>query len=485
MAAAVVLLGAAGAWLARGRSTPTRSSAAASIAVLPFVNMSADPANEFLSDGIAEELLNLLAQLPGLHVAARTSSFTFKGTNVPVDSIGRVLRVRHVLEGSVRESGGRVRITAQLVDASTGYHLWSGTFDTRVADVVAVQDSIGRVIVETLRPRLGGDALPVRRETSDPEAHLAVMKGWRASRLNTREGFEAAALHFRDAMRRDPSYGRAYGGLATVRLWQASFRWLPQDAGYAEAESLAHRSLALDSSLTESYAVLGRLAERRDLDDRKAEALYARAIALNPNEPRAWGRRGPLLVRLGRPDDAIASARRAIALDPASPAVYADLANVYNTLDRYEDEVTALRSALALDAGHPILLGNLALALSSLRRFDEAEAALAQARRRVPDDANLVGRHAFLHAQLGHAAAARALLDTAAGLGVSPVELAVTYAELGDRARALDLVERAVRDRDDGVVSILDTMVLRPLRDDPRLVRLVEQVRSRHSATGR
>jgi adenylate cyclase len=485
VAAAVLVLVAAVGWRARARNAAAREGAAASIAVLPFVNMSADPANEFLSDGIAEELLNLLAQLPGLHVAARTSSFTFKGRSLPVDSIGRMLRVRHVLEGSVRESGGRVRITAQLIDASTGYHLWSGTFDTRVADVVAVQDSIGRVIVQTLRPKLGGDSLPTRRETSDPQAHLAVLKGWRAFRLNTREGYDAAALHFQEAMRRDASYGRAYGGLATVRLWQANFRWLPQAAGYAEAESLAHRSLALDSTLTESYAVLGRLAERRDLDDRAAEAFYARAIALNPNEPRAYGRRGPLLVRLGRPEEAVASARRAIALDPASPAVYADLANVYHALDRYEEEVAALRSALALDAGHPILLGSLAMALSSLRRFDEAEAAIAQARRRVPGDANLVGRHAFLHARLGHGAAARALLDTAASLGLSPVELATTYTELGDHARAIDLVERAVRERDDGVVAILDTMIMHPLRGDPRMKGLVEQVRRRQPAAKR
>jgi tetratricopeptide (TPR) repeat protein len=348
-----------------------------------------------------------------------------------------------------------------------------------------VQDSIGRVIVETLRPKLGGETTAARRETSDAEAHLAVMKGWQAFRQNTREGYEAAGTHFQDAMRRDASYGRAYGGLATVRLWQTSFRWLPQQAGYAEAESLAHRSLALDSTLTESYAVLARIAERRDRDDLAADAHYRHAIALNPNEPRAYGRRGPLLVRLGRPDEAIASARRAVALDPASPAVYADLASVYHELDHYDDEVAALRAALALDPGHPILLGSLAMALSSLRRFSEAEAAIAQGRRRVPGDANLVARHAFLQARLGHVAKARALLDTAATLGTSPVELATTYTLLGDHQRAFALLERAVRDRDDGVVAILDTMIMNPLHRDPRMKRLVEQVRQRQAIPAR
>jgi tetratricopeptide (TPR) repeat protein len=378
-----------------------------------------------------------------------------------------------------------VRITAQLIDAATGYHLWSGTFDSRVADVVAVQDSIGRVIVEALRPQLGGGSVPARRESSDPEAHLAVMKGWRAFRQNTREGYEAAAGHFQSALHRDASYGRAYGGLATVRLWQSSFRYLPQATGYAAAESLANRSLALDSTLTESYAVLARIAEVRDRDDRAAEAYYARAIVLNPNEARAWGRRGALLVRLGRPDEAIASARRAVALDPASPAVYSDMASVYHALDRRADEVTALRSALALDPGHPILLSNLAMALVSLRRYAEAERAIAQGRQRAPYEANLVARHAYLQAMLGRGPAARALLDTAAMLGISLVELATTYTQLGDHDRALGLLERAVRERDDGVVSILDTLIMPELHRDPRMKRLVEQVRQRQSGAGR
>ena len=484
IAAATIALIASIAGLVRWRSG-TRDAVPASIAVLPFVNMSADPANEFLSDGISEELLNLLAQLPGLHVAARTSSFTFKGRSLPVDSIGRALRVRHVLEGSVRESGGRVRITAQLIDASTGYHLWSGSFDSRVADVVAVQDSIGRVIVELLRPRLPGGVPSARRESADPEAHLAVMKGWRAFRQNTREGYEAAAVHFQEAMRRDSSYGRAYGGLATVRLWQTNFRYLPQGAGYAEAESLAHRSLALDSTLTEAHAVLARIAEVRDRDDRAAEAHFARAIALNPSEARAHGRRGALLARLGRPDEALASARRAVELDPASPAVYADMASVYHALDRYADEVTQLRLALSLDPGHPILLGSLAMALASLRRYDEAEAAITQARRRAPLDANLVARHAYLQAMLRRDAAARALLDTAATLGTSPVELATTYTQLGDHDRAIGLLQRAVAEHDDGVVSILDTMIMRPLHSDPRMQRLVELVRQRQATPER
>ena len=487
-AAAVILALAVGGWLARGRLVGTASAGAAppTIAVLPFVNMSADPANEFLSDGLSEELLNLLAQVPGLQVAARTSSFTFKGRNLPVDSIGRVLRVRHVLEGSVRQAGPRVRVTAQLIDAATGYHLWSGTFDTRVEDVVAVQDSIGRVIVETLRPRLAGavGAPAQRRDPRDPEARVAVLKGWRAFRLNTPEAWDSAAAHFGEAIRRDSAYGRGYGGLATVRLWQTSFRYRPQVAGYAEAEMLARRALALDSSLTEAYAVLGRIAELRDRDDRGAEAYYARAIAIAPSEPRGYSRRASVLVRLGRAEEGIALARRAVELDPASPAVYADLANLYTNLDRYAEAESALRSALALDPGHPILLGNLALLLQYQERHAEAAEVIVEARRRVPDDPMLIGKQAHVHARLGRTASARALLDTAAARGLSPVSLATTYATLGDRERALALLERAVRERDDQLVSLLDTLVMRELRGEPRMRAVVARVRAMQPESG-
>ena len=481
-AAALLVIVFAGALYARRKSVERDAGRVAepTIAVLPFVNMSADPANEYLSDGLSEELLNLLAQVPGLQVAARTSSFTFKGRNAPVDSIGRVLRVRHVLEGSVRQAGPRVRITAQLIDASTGYHLWSGTFDSRVDDVVAVQDSIGRVIVELLRPRLAaGRGAPTlaAREPLDAQAHVAVLKGWRAFRTNTREGYDAAAVHFADAVRRDSSYGRAYAGLATVRNWQAYFRYIGQDSGYAEAERLARRAISLDSTLTEAWVILAYVAEARDRDDRAALAHYAKAIALNPNEARAYGRRAQLLVRLGRADDAIASARRAVELDPASPAVHADLAGTYYALGRFAEQERALRSALALDPGHPILLGNLALSLQSQEKYDGAREAIVAARRRAPDDAVLLGKHAFIEARTGHAAAARALLDTAEAAGTPPVGLAATYVLLGDRERAFALLERAVREHDDGVRDLLDPEILPELRGDPRMARLVEQAR--------
>ncbi|HKG91052.1 MAG TPA: BTAD domain-containing putative transcriptional regulator [Gemmatimonadaceae bacterium] len=489
--AATVLLAvlAVGGWFGlRGRSAGDAGAVPApSIAVLPFVNMSGEPANEYLSDGMTEELLNLLAQVPGLQVAARTSAFSFKGRNVPVDSIGRALRVRHVLEGSVRQSGARVRITAQLIDASTGYHLWSGSFDRVAEDLIAVQDSIGRAIVRTLRPRLASGAvasMAERREPRDPEAHVSVMKGWQAFRRNSREAYLAAAAHFQDAIRRDPEYGPGHAGLATIRHWQANFRQIDPDSGYAEARALAGRALALDSSLADGYMVLGRIAERVDRDYPAALAHFARAIAVAPSDARPYGRRAVLLARMGRSEEALASARRAVELDPASPAVYADLAGLYGEVNRFAQAESAWRKALTLDPGHPILLGGLAVELAHQGKLEEALGYIVQARRKVPDDVNTMGQQAYVLARLKRGAEARALLDTALAAGMSQYNAANIYATLGDRERAIAMLERSVRDRDDGAVALLDSTGIPSVWHDPRVQKLVAELRGRQSRSG-
>jgi serine/threonine-protein kinase len=482
-----IAIGAFGVW--RARSAATALPTEPSIAVLPFVNMSADPANEFLSDGMTEELLNLLAQVPGIQVAARTSSFFYKGKNLPVDSIGRAMRVHNVLEGSVRQSGNRVRITAQLIDARTGYHLWSDSFERSLEDVFAVQDSIGRAIVRVLKPRLAsgpsGVQPPERREPPDPDAHIATMKGWRAFRVNTREAYVAAVDHFQEAIRRDPEYGYALAGLATVRHWQAYLRHLPPDSAYTEARALANRALALDSSLVDGWLVLGRLAEVVDRNYPLALSHFARAVAVAPSDPRAYNRQAVLLAYLGRQQEALAAARRGVELDPASPATYAALGQLYAALDRHPEAEAALRQALTLDPGHPILLGNLALSLTKQRRFDEAEPIILEARRKAPRDATFIGQHAFIASRIGKTQQARALLDTAEAAGASPVSLAATWHSLGDTARVLDLLERAVRERDDGVTFVLDTMAFHSLRRHPRYQRLVAEVRAGSRARDR
>lgn len=450
-----------------------------SVAVLPFVNMSGDPTNEYLSDGLTEELLHRLAQVPGLQVAARTSAFAFKGRNAPIDSIGRVLRVRHVLEGSVRQSGQRWRITAQLIDAATGYHLWSGTFESTLADVVAVQDSIGTAIVDRLVSTVAASATRASRPTTVPEAHVATMRGWRAFRLNNPDAYAAAIAHFREAIARDATYGYAHAGLATVRLWQAYLRWADPDSGYAEAREMARRALALDSALVDGYLVLGRLAEVQAHDDARAEALYRRAMTVAPSDPRPLSRLAAILARRGLGDDAVAMAERAVRLDPASPAVYSDLANVQAGLQRFAEAEASVRRALTLDPGHPILLGNLAVQLVQQKKFAAAESAIVAVRARAPNDPTQLAQHAYITARLGRAAEARRLADSASRVGASRVSLALTYLALGDTAATYAQLERGARDGDDGMAFVLDTSSFRMLRGTPRFQRLLEAVRAR------
>jgi Flp pilus assembly protein TadD len=317
------------------------------------------------------------------------------------------------------------------------------------------------------------------REARDPQAHVAVMQGWAAFRKNSPEAYEAAVALFQDAIRRDSGYAAAYAGLATVRHWQANLNYLPSDGAYEEARALAGRALALDSSNVDGWLVLGRIAELRDRDFALAERRFARAVAVAPSDARPYGRRAILLARLGRPDEALASAKRAVELDPASPAVYSDLARLYRELDRFADAERALRTALTLDPGHPILLGNLGIELAHQGKFAEAASLIGQARAKRPGDPNLIGMQAFVLARLGRKAESRALLDTADEMGLSPYNIGNVYEVLGDRERAIAMLTRAVREHDDGATALLDSTAMPSLRTDPRYRALVEEVRGR------
>ncbi len=442
------------------------------LAVLPFVNMSGDASTEYFSDGMTEELLNVLAQIPGLRVAARTSSFAFKGRDVPVDSIARALHVTHVLEGSVRLSGPTVRITAQLIDARTGFHLWSRSWDRELEDVFAVQDEIAAAIASSLQPQLAGPslALPDRQETADPQAHALVLRAAESFRRNTAESYAEAIGLYEEALARDPTYARALAGLANVWVWQSYFRRVRPDEGYPRARALAERALALDSTNVEAHIVLGRVHEVWTWDFAKAEEEYGRASQLNPGEARAWTRRAPLLMRLGRREEALAAARRGTELDPLSPGAHNELGGLYMMLDEPENALAAFRTALALDPGHPILRGNIVLALAAQGRHEEARALAAEMQAENPDPLFAAGQNAYLHARAGRRPEALAALRTLeAADALSPYMAAIILAAVGERQAALDRLDAAVAERDDGVPNAGVDPILRELRDEPRM----------------
>jgi TolB-like protein/Flp pilus assembly protein TadD len=304
-------------------STEEEQTPLASIAVLPFVNMSADPEQEYFSDGISEELLNLLAKIPDLRVPARTSSFQFKGQNLDIGDVARQLNVKHVLEGSVRKADVRVRVTAQLIEADTGYHLWSDTFDRELDDIFAIQDEISAAIVAALSETLGlnVDAAPAVKAAANPEAYNAFLLAQHQIQKRTKQDVEASIPNYQRALAADPNYAPAHAGigLAWYLLTASGSTYGALSLEESMSRSLPHieKALELDEELPEALGVMGLILEARQ---RHEEALpyFEKSLALNPSltDVRNWY--SQTLTALGRSDDALNEMEKAYQADPLS-----------------------------------------------------------------------------------------------------------------------------------------------------------------------
>jgi TolB-like protein len=295
----------------------------ASVAVLPFVNMSADPEQEYFSDGISEELLNLLAKIPDLRVPARTSSFQFKGQNLDIADVARQLNVAHVLEGSVRKADVRIRVTAQLIEAETGYHLWSDTYDRELTDIFAIQDEISASIVDALSDTLGikAEAAPHVEAAANPDAYNAFLFAQHLIQKRTKSDIEAAITHYETAIQLDPDYAPAHAGLGLAwRLLLASratYGTLSLEASTSRALPHLERALELDPDLPEA---LGAMGLALDAQERYEEAIsyYERALAINPSQTDIRNWYSDALSTMGRERDSVAEIERAYQLDPLS-----------------------------------------------------------------------------------------------------------------------------------------------------------------------
>lgn len=322
-----------------------------SIAVLPFVNMSGDPSADYFSDGISEEILNVLASTPQLQVAARTSSFAFKDQQKEIPVIARELKVRMILEGSVRRQDQKVRITAQLIDAKTGFHVWSETYDRKLDDIFEIQDEIAQAIGEKMKVQLvgagtGADEDP---DTGSVEAHDHYLRGLALWQRRREAELWQAIEEFKSAVAADPGYAEAYAGLALVYsvISDYSTRISYSDAMY-KATNAAEMTLALDPSLPEAYAALASVAtyERRRAT---AGALYSRAITLRPSFATAHQWLGTALMAAGDPVSGLVSLERASALDPRSLVVAENHAYTLNALGRYEDARKVCEPIIAIE----------------------------------------------------------------------------------------------------------------------------------------
>lgn len=452
--------------------------ATASIAVLPLVNMSSDREQDYFSDGLSEELLNLLAQVPGLHVAGRTSSFSFKDKPTTIVEIGHALNVANVLEGSVRKAGDRVRITAQLVKVQDGYHLWSQTYDREVTDIFAVQDEIAAAVVEALRLRL----LPAQQPTTaghhvpGPEAYNHFLLGRQLLNRASEDGFRRAVQAFGQATALEPGYAAALAGLALAEAYAADHTRSDAAmlAGRQRASKVAEQAVACDPTLGEAYTARAVLRFVFDLDWNGGDADFAQALVFNPGDVMTHWQYSRLLAALGRLPEALSAARLATQLDPLS-------AQAWEILARYQladGDIAGARQSLehALDIAPDHGRAPLGLGMAALLEGDAEGARLWYAR--CNDDTfRLAGLAMVEHDRGADAESSRfmqALVTEHAH--DSAYQIAGAFAWRGEHDAAFDWLQRAVSQHDAGLQYLKYDPALRSLRDDPRYRELLLEI---------
>jgi TolB-like protein/Flp pilus assembly protein TadD len=461
-----------------------------SIAVLPFVNMSDDTANEYFADGLAEELLNVLSKIRGLRVTSRTSAFSFKGAKVDIPTVAQKLNVAAILEGSVRKSGNRVRISAQLIHVATDSHLWSATYDRQLEDIFAVQDDIAQSVVRELRAALMGEkpdaaaSAAVRSEIEaaargrgqNAEAYrLYLQASFHNDRL-TAEDFTIAIEAYRAALKLDPNYALAWAGLSIAYAHGTGQGWLGTDLddGFRLAREACGKAMQLAPDLAESHEALGVIRSANEWDWKGAEASFARALELAPHSIRIMRNTVFILYARGRYDEAIALMRRAVELDPLSGAVHCFLAGSYRIAGRLDEAQTAIRKSLELSPhggfGH-FYHSDICLAQG---RLDEA---LEAAKREIHDMFRLLALAKVYHAQGRHAesdATLKELIETYAD--TAALQIGEAFAYRGERDQAFAWLERACAQRDPGMSMVRVLPSLRGLHGDPRWGPFLEKV---------
>lgn len=460
---------------------PSKNSDAKSIAVLPFANFSPEPENEYLSDGITEDLITALSQVKGLWVAARTSSFAFKDRREDVRKVGEMLGVTLVLEGSVQKAQNRIRITAQLINATDGFHVWSEKFDRDLKDVFAVQDEISRAIVEALKIRLATEtATPlIRRQTSNTEAYQYYLRGrffWNRRGDSLWKGLRFFEL----ALLEDEHYALAYTGVADSYNLLAFYDYLPPKEAIPKAKAAAHRALELDEGLAEAHNSLGFARLIYDWDWCEAEKEFKRALELNPNHVPAIYWYANFCSALGQLEQSIAIHERGVELDPLSSLVRAQFAWLLLVARQYGRAEEELRKALDAQP-------NFFIAHWILGQVHAAQSRCDAAIRELEKAADLSGQSIWMRAMLGYvygragrrqeALAILQELEQRAQSGYVRQSLfSALYVGLGDPEKAIDYLEKGYADRDFEMVWLQAEPIYDPLRSDPRFIALLKKV---------
>ena len=480
VAAAVVLLLAIVGFAYEQSRSQWSGGDGASIAVLPFVNLSAatDTDAGILTDGLTEELIDSLGRIPQLHVVAPSSVFLYKGRKVDVRKLGRELNVRNVLEGSVRIANGQVRISAQLEDTANGYQLWSESFDSELNDAITVQGRISRSIMKSLGSQMAGAANLKTGAAPSPAAYKDFLRGIYYLNRGSAENAKMSISYFEQAVAADPNFAPAYRGLANGYSRIAGTTSTPSDEVIPLMRAAASRALQLDDTLGEAHLDLAR-ADTYEAKWADADREYRRALDLSPGSATVHQHYGFYLIQTGRPDQALAQIRVAQDLDPISPGAYQFAGRMLYFLRRYDEAITVLQKGLALDPSSGIL--HQALGLVYLARpssWPQGVAEIERARGSMEGDPLTSSQLGYAYAVTGRSAEARDVLrqlERSPGGKIRALAVARVYAGLGDRDQAFLWLNKAV-DQKDVALSLQADPVYDALRADPQFDRLLQRV---------
>ncbi|MEP6901807.1 MAG: hypothetical protein ABJA66_08660 [Actinomycetota bacterium] len=453
-----------------------------SLAILPFINVSSDAENEYFCDGLAEELINSFMKLDKLRVAARTSVFSFKGRETDVRHIGQALNVKTVLEGSVRKSGNRLRITVQLINVADGYQLWSERFDRQLEDIFEIQEEIALAIVDALKVKLLGDEKAVlrKRYTENAEAYQLYLKG-RLWNRRTADGFKSAIGYFKQAIELDNDYSVAYSGLADYYLLLGFYEVLPPGEAGEKAKAYAARAVELDNTLAETHSSFGATLGGFDWNWETAREEYEKAIKINPNYLPAQQYYAMNLVVQGRFEAVFERAKRSLEVDPLLPVINANLAWFYYLSRQYEKAEEQARLTIEIEPNHFSAHWVLGITYGQMKRFDEAVSVLQTAVHLSTNRPFVVADLARILAGNKKKADARRILKKLVEASkehyISPLNYAKIHLGLGDTEKVFEYLEKGFEERSVRLPYLLVDPQFDKLRPDPRFKKILKKVK--------
>jgi TolB-like protein/DNA-binding winged helix-turn-helix (wHTH) protein/Tfp pilus assembly protein PilF len=453
-----------------------------SLAVLPLENLSGDSSQEYFADGMTDALITNLAQIGTLRVVSRTSVMRYKASRKALPDIARELGVDGIVEGTVLRSGGRVRITSQLIYAPSDQHLWAHSYERDIRDVVSLQGEVAQAIAGEVRAAIS----PEQRErfsaeaTVNPKAYEAYLKGRYFWNKRTQEGLQKAMEYFQQAVDQDPSYAPAYSGLADTCFPLINWGWLSTREAIPKAKAAALKAVELDERLAEAHVSLGIVKFAFDWDWPEAGRHFERALALNPAYPPAHVWHSDYLLVFGRPDEALAEMKRTVDLDPVSPELSHHMAWQLGVIGRRDEAIAQELKTLEMDPGFPPAHAVLASAYAGKGMFPEALAEAEKISALSPDSNVAISTRAYIHARSGERSRALQGLEVLKALSkrkyVPSYDFALLYLRLGDQDQAYRWLEKAYEERSSYLPWLKVNVAWAPVRDDPRFKDLLHRV---------